>query len=241
VPLVVLMLIKSFDARQREASLAENVVARGFLGRHHDAHAQMRDHSNSARASAALGKEGSAEVNTLVVKEAHRFGFVDEGILSADTTAHEVPIGSPNAPGILRGLAQRVGRALVQRKKRGVLGLEAALDQVQTVLRSVKDHHLLTRAKADKRQGLVRILREVGELMGQTRPLSKRLESSADQVMQRARLRLMAMQEVIKPRMGQRAPWISTGKVAANTIVPVGIPQARAIVRNKAGKKTEFG
>jgi hypothetical protein len=241
VPLVVLMLIKSFASRQMEASLAENVVARGFLGRHHDAHAQIRDHSNSARASAALGKEGIEEVNTLVVKEAQRFGFVDEGILSADTTAQEVPIGSPNEAGILRGLAQRVGRALVQRKKRGVLGLEAALDQVQTVLRSVKDHHLFPRAKADKRQVLVGILREVGELMVQTRPLSKRLESRADQVMQRARLRLMAMQEVIKPLMGQSAHWISTGKVAANKIVPGGIPPARAIVRNKAGKKTEFG
>ena len=37
VPLVVLMLIKSFDSRQMEAYLAENVVARVFLGRHHDA------------------------------------------------------------------------------------------------------------------------------------------------------------------------------------------------------------
>jgi hypothetical protein len=87
VPLGVVMLIKRFDSRQMEASLAENVVARVFLGRHHDAHAQSRDHSNSARAYAALGKEGIEEVNTLVVKEAQRFGLVDEGRLSADPTA----------------------------------------------------------------------------------------------------------------------------------------------------------
>ena len=49
------------------------------------------------------------------------------------------------------------------------------------------------------------------------------------------------MQEVIKPLMGQIVHWISTGKVAAHKIIQVGIPQARAIVRNKAGKKTEFG
>ena len=176
-----------------------------------------------------------------MVKEAQRFGFVDEGRLSAATTAQEFPMGSPNEPGIWRGVAQRVGRALVPLKQRGVLGLEAALDQVQTVLRAVKEHPLLTRDTADKRQGLVRILREVGAWMGQTRPLIKRLESSADQVMQSARLRLMAMQEVIKPLMGQMAHGIATGNVAANNIVPVGIPQARAIVRNKAGKQTEFG
>jgi hypothetical protein len=50
VPLVVLMLIKTFDSRQMEAYVAEHVVARVFIGRHCDAQAQMRDHSNIARA-----------------------------------------------------------------------------------------------------------------------------------------------------------------------------------------------
>src|SRR5918997_5481524 len=56
VPLGVLMLIKGFDSRQMEAYLAENVVARVFIGPHHNAKAQIRDHSNIARAYAALGK-----------------------------------------------------------------------------------------------------------------------------------------------------------------------------------------
>ena len=76
VPLVVLMLIKTFDARQTEAYVAENVVARVFIGRHCDAQAQIRDHSNIARAYAALGKAGIAEVNHLVIKAAHRYGFI---------------------------------------------------------------------------------------------------------------------------------------------------------------------
>src|SRR3989475_6408018 len=241
VPLVVLMLIKAFDSRQMEAYLAENVVARVFIGRQHDPQAQMRDHSNIARAYAALGKAGIDEVNQLVIKEAHRFGFVDEGSLSADTTAQELSLGSPNEPGILRGLAQRCGRALTQMKQRGIAGLDSALGQVQTILRSVKEHHLFTSGKADKRQVLIRILKEVGALIVQTRPLVERLETSADRGMQSARSRLLAMHEVIKPLMGQIVHWLSTGKVAANKIVHVGIPQARAIGRNKAGNKTEFG
>jgi hypothetical protein len=241
VPLVVLMLIKVFDSRQREAYGAENAVARVFIGRQHDAKAQSRDHSNIARAYAALGKAGIDEVNHLVVKEAHRFGFVDEGCLSADTTAEELPIGYPNEPGILRGLAQRCGRALTRLQQRGGPGLDGALAQVQTILRSVKEHHLFTSGKADKRQVLTRLLREVGELMVHTRPLVERLGTRSDRVMQSACARLMAMHEVIKPLMGQIVHWLSTGKVAANKIVHVGIPQARAIVRNKAGKKTEFG
>jgi hypothetical protein len=241
VPLVVLMLIKVFDSRQMEAYVAENVVARVFIGRHRDAQAQIRDHSNIARAYAALGKAGIDEVNHLVIKEAHRYGFIDEGVLSADTTAQELPIGYPNEPGILRGLAQRCGRALTQLAKRGMGGLARGQEQVQTILRSVKEHHLLTAAKADKREVLTRILTEVGALIVQTRPLVERLGTSADRVLQSVRARLLAMHEVIKPLMRQIVQWIATGQVAANKIVHVGIPQARAIVRNKAGKKTEFG
>jgi hypothetical protein len=95
--------------------------------------------------------------------------------------------------------------------------------------------------KADKRQVLTRLLREVGELMVQTRTLVERLATRSERVIQSARSRLMAMHEVIKPLMGQIVHWVTTGNVAANKIVHVGLPQARAIVRNKAGKKTEFG
>jgi hypothetical protein len=88
------MLIKNLDSRQMEAYLAENVVARVFIGRHHDTHAQIRDHSNIARAYAALGKAGIEEVTQLVIKQAHGFGFVDEGVMSSDTTAQELPIAT---------------------------------------------------------------------------------------------------------------------------------------------------
>lgn len=240
-PLVVLMLIKHFDSRQMEAYLAENVVARVFIGRHQDVHAQIRDHSNIARAYAALGKAGIEEVTHLVIQQAHGFGFVDEGVISSDTTAQELPIGYPNEPGILRGLAQRCGRALMQLKKRGIQGLEAPLEQVETILRSVKEHHLFTKSKADKRQVLTRILTEVGTLISQSRVIASAVQGRADRVIQSARSRLVAMQDVIKVLMGQIVHWVTTGQVAAHKIVHVGIPQARAIVRNKAGKKTEFG
>jgi hypothetical protein len=241
VPLVVLMLIKNFDSRHMAAYLAENVVARVFIGRQREVQAQIRDHSNIARAYTALGQAGIDEVTRLVIQEAHRFGFVDAGVMSSDTTAQELAIGYPNEPGILRGLAQRCGRALTQLKKRGIQGLDAALEQSETILRSVKEHHLFTKSKADNRQVLTRILTEVGELMVQTRPLVERLGTSWDRVIQSARSRLVAMHEVIKPLMGQIVHWLTTGNVAANKIVHVGIPQARAIVRHKAGKKTEFG
>jgi len=241
VPLVVLMLIKHVDSRQMEAYLAENVVARVFIGRHQESQAQIRDHSNIARAYAALGKSGIEELTHLVLKQAHGFGFVDEGVMSSDTTAQELPIGYPNEPGILRGLALRCGRALRRLQQRGVQGLDAALEQSETILRSVKEHHLFTKGKADKREVLVRILKEVGTLISQSRVITSAIEGSSERVIQSARSKLVAMQGVIHVLMGQIVHWVTTGKVAAHKIVHVGIPQARAIVRNKAGKKTEFG
>ena len=91
VPFVVLMLIKALDSRAMEAYLAENVVARVFIGRQHHATAPIRDHSNIARAYAALGKAGIEDVTHLILQEAHGLGFVDAGSRSADTTAQEPP------------------------------------------------------------------------------------------------------------------------------------------------------
>src|SRR5262249_61140996 len=49
VPLVVLMVVKNLNARDMEAYLAENVVARGCIGRLADPPPQIREHSNIAR------------------------------------------------------------------------------------------------------------------------------------------------------------------------------------------------
>src|SRR5262245_16807814 len=178
VPLVVLMVVKHLNSREMEAYLAENVVARVFIGRQDDPTPQIRDHSNIARAYGALGQDGVDEINALILHVAKDSGFADVGLLSSDTTAQELPIGYPNEPGILRGVAQRCGRALVKLKKSGVYGVDTALAQVETILRSVKEHHLFAKDKADKRQVLTRLLTEVGQLLVQTRLLIKRLGES---------------------------------------------------------------
>src|SRR5207237_8154598 len=155
-----LMLVKNLNAREMEAYMAENVVARVCIGRQDDPSPQIRDHSNIARAYGALGKAGVDEVNALMLHVAQDDGFADASILSSDTTAQELPIGYPNEPGILRGWAQRCGRALAKLKRRGVLGVDAALAQVQTILKSVKEHHLFAKGTQAKRQVLTRLLTE---------------------------------------------------------------------------------
>ncbi len=68
-------------------------MARLFIGRHREVQAQIRDYSNIARAYAALGKDGLKEVTHLVIQEAHGFGFVDEGVISADTGLRWLCVG----------------------------------------------------------------------------------------------------------------------------------------------------
>ena len=51
------------NAREMEAYVSENVVARVLIGRQAAPNPQIRDHSNIARAYAALGTGGLEEVN----------------------------------------------------------------------------------------------------------------------------------------------------------------------------------
>jgi len=241
VPLVVLMLVKRLNTREMEAYVSEHVVARVFIGRQDDPSPQMRDHANIARAYAALGKDGGDEINALMLHVARDCGFADVRILSSDTTAQELPIGYPNAPGILRGMAQRGGRALVQLKTRAALGVDTALAQVQTILRTVKEHHLFAKGKQAKRQVLTRLLTEVGQLLVQTRLLVQGLGERHDRVTQHAMTTLKTMHEVAKRLIPQIVQWITTGVVAKGKMVHVGVTQARALVRHKAGKEVEFG
>jgi hypothetical protein len=241
VPLVVLMVVKNLHARDMEAYLAENVVARVFIGRQAAPRPQIRDHSTIARAYTALGTDGVEEINTLILHVARDYGFADVHILSSDTTAQEVPIGYPNEPGILRGVAQRCGRALTKLKTRAVVGVDTALAQVQTILKTVKEHHLFAKGQQAKRQVLTRLLTEVGQLMVQTRRLVTGLGARRDRVTHNAIATLQTMHEGVKRLLPQIVQWLTTGVVAKGKIVHAGLTQARAIVRHKAGKDVEFG
>jgi hypothetical protein len=241
VPLVVLLLVKHLNAREMEAYVSENVVARVFLGRQADPYPQIRDHSNIARAYAALGKAGIEEVNAVLLHVAKDCGFADVSILSSDTTAQELPLGYPNEPGIIRGWAQRCGRALAKLKTRAVVGVDTALAQVQTILRTVKEHHLFAKGKQAKRQVLTRLLTEVGQLVVQTRLLVTGLGTCRDRVTHNAITTLKTMHEVAKRLIPQIVQWLTTGIVAKGKILHAGVTQARALVRHKAGKEVEFG
>lgn len=243
VPLVVLMVVKRYHPRQMEVYVNESVVARVFLCQWENAQPWLRDHSNIARAYAALGAEGLEEVNQLIVGAAVALGFGDPRVLSADTTVMEPLIGYPNEPGILRGVAQRCQRALIKLKNKGAVGVEAALKQASEVLRQVKQYHLFARQKVKQEKNqLVRALVEQTQVLIQRgQDVAQRVGQSSERVIHSAAQTFNRMAEVMAVLSGQIIQWLETGVVAKGKILHAGITQARAIVKEKAGRKAQFG
>ena len=75
----------------------------------------------------------------------------------------------------------------------------------------------------------------------QTRLVVKGLGERRDRVTHHAITTLHTMHEVAKQLIPQIVQWIPTGVVAKGKSLPAGVTQARALGRNKAGKKVECG
>ena len=102
--------------------------------------------SNIARAQAALGTGGLEEVKALLLQVAQDWWLC----------RCQHPVVRYHGAGVtswvsqrtrdLTGGAQRCGRALAKLKTRAVVGVDTALAQVQTILRTVKNTTSLPRA-----------------------------------------------------------------------------------------------
>jgi hypothetical protein len=241
VPLLVLMAVKALNSRQMEEYSAENGVARVFLDLPEPGGAAVRDHSNIARAQAALGAVGWQEVNQLIVAEAVRWGFGRPEVVSADTTVQEPQIGYPHEAGILRGVAQRVLRSLRKLPRKGCRGTAGARAKAQAVLQSVKHYHLFARTKEEKDQVLRQIVHQTQDLIEASQAVSTQVRDTSRQAVRSAVAKLRQMAAVTHVLLPQIQQWLDTGVVASGKILHAGIMTARAIVKNKVGKTVEFG
>jgi hypothetical protein len=239
VPLLVLMWVESLHARQMEKYVSESVVARRFLGLTGQLMMHVRDHSNIARAEAALGAEGQAEVNGLIIGEAQRWGFTSRTILSSDTTVQEPAIGYPNEPGILKGMAERIERALQKLKARGVKVASAGIKQAKEIYGSVKEHHLFAHPKQEKEKILTQLVQQSDTLIEITKQVINQVSSRCGSVKQQAAATLQRMVEVARQLIPQIKYWLKTGNVASEKIIHAGIIEARAIVKGHG--RVKFG
>jgi hypothetical protein len=241
VPLLILQLVTNKSSREMEAYLAENAAARVFVDWEHNAHMQVRDHSNIARIMESLGEDGIKELNALVVKQAVELGFGDPRTLSGDTTAQELPIGYPHEAGILKGLAERCSRAFKKLKGKGKRGLKKAQEHCQALVRKAKEYHLFAKTKERKDAILRSMVRQTRKLLWEAEVASARFSDETERVVSSAADQLQQMALVGRQLLPQILHWLRTGTVAKGKILHAGLTNARAIVRNKVGKKVEFG
>jgi hypothetical protein len=235
--LLVLMWLKTYSSRHMEEYISESVVARRFLDLPDGALAQVRDHSAIARAEAALGAAGKAAVNVLVLKTAEELQFTDRQTLSADTTVQEPAIGYPNEPGILKGWAERIERALRKLKMRGVKAAQAGIAQAQAIYRNVKHHHLFAKTKTAKQQVLAELVAQSAALSELAQAISQQVSVRCGQVKRGAAAHLAHLVEVARTLLPQIQQWLQTGKVATEKILHAGIPAARAIPKGRGSVK----
>jgi len=241
VPLLVLMWVESLHSRQMEKYLSESVVARRFVELTEVQGMHIRDHASIARAEAALGVEGKAAVNALIIHTAEELGFTDGKVLSADTTVQEPLIGYPNEPGILRGAAERIERALRKLKERGVKRAQAGMEKAKEIYRSVKQHHLFAKTKAERTRLLKQIVDQSEELIAITKAVIKQVSERCGRVKHSAATKLKHVVEVCQQLIPQIKQWLKTGQVATEKILHIGLTEARAIVKGKGKGKVKFG
>jgi hypothetical protein len=239
VPLLVLMWLKSYHARQMEEYLSESVLAWRFLDLQVARVQPLRDHASIARAEAALGAAGKAAVNALVITTARELGFAGTERLASDTTVQEPAIGYPNEPGILKGWAERIERGLKTLKTRGVQGAQAGIVKAREISHRVKHHHLFATTKAEKQRILQQIVTQSEELAKLMDGVSKQVSARCGRVKQNAKAKLIQMGAVARTLLPQIKQWMETGKVATEKIIHAGLPQARAIPKGKG--RVKFG
>jgi hypothetical protein len=239
VPLLVLMWLKNYHARQMEEYLSESVVARRFLDLRVAGVQQIRDHASIARAEAALGAEGKAAVNAVILKTAQQLQFTNGEILSADTTVQEPAIGYPNEPGILKGWTERIERALQKLRARGVQAARAGIAQAREIYKSVKHHHLFATTREEKRRILQHLVTQSAELTKTVEAVLQQVSARCGRVKQRAAATLSRLGAVAHTLLPQIQQWLKTGRVATEKIIHSGITAARAIPKGRG--KVKFG
>jgi len=227
------MWVESLHSRQMEKYISESVVARRFLDLTSQPSMWVRDHSNIARAESALGAEGKAEVNALIIKTARELGFTNGAILSSDTTVQEPAIGYPSEPAILKGWAERIERSMKKLKKRGMKIAVEGIEKAREIYKRVKEYHLFAKTKEAKKKLLEPILEQSEELKEKANQVISQISQRCGEIKQKAARRLKRMVEVAEVLVGQIKVWIKSGKTATDKIIHTGITKARAIVKRK--------
>ena len=202
------------------------------------------DHTTLHDFAVLLGEEGVRLINEYAVKWAVDEKLADPSVVVGDTTAQEAAIPYPNEMGLMAAFMSSVGAA----SQRGGAALKRFAAKVHTRFKAAKEkvrrYRLFTKTKKARQK----LLTEMASLVEATQvQLGHALEEARTATRQVAKYGTVALakatqlHETMKKLLPQIRYWLRTGKVAADKIINVHIPELYSIVRGKISKPVEFG
>ncbi len=193
-----------------------------------------------------LGEDGIRQINEYVVKWAVEEKLADPRVMVADTTAQEAAIPHPNEMGLMTTFLTAVVAASknVGATLKGFIAKTAGL--MQTAKRQLREYRLFAKEKTKAAKN--RMVAEMAKLVEKAQAhLAQAMDRGAAT---KARLKrhgkvawakLEHLQGTMSKLLPQIRHWLRTGRVAANKIISLPIPELYSIVRGKVGKSVEFG
>lgn len=202
------------------------------------------DHNTIHDFTELMGEDGARLINEYVVGLAVEEKLADPKVVVGDTTAQEAAIPHPNEMGHLAAFMAAVGLA----SKKAGRALKEFAQKSEATFQAAREKLRRHRLFAKTREARLELLKEMVGLAEKTQTgLAKALEVAASKkerlvgYAKVAQSRAAQLHETMKKMLPQIRHWMRTGKVAANKIVNVHIPELYSIVRGKVGKAVEFG
>jgi len=191
------------------------------------------DHNTICDFETLLGEDGMRQVNEYAVKWAVAEKLADPRVVVGDTTAQEAAIPYPNEMGHLAAFMASIAMACGKAGK----ALKAVVVKGAAKFRAAKEKLRWHRLFAKTQEARQKVLGEMVTLVAQTQRLvaaalktgaagKQRLKGYA----QVAQAKALALHAVMQKLLPQVKSWMQTGKVAANKIINIHMPELYSIV-----------
>lgn len=194
------------------------------------------DHTSIEEFRSQVGREGVESLNRIIVQTAKAAGFTDGKLCSSDTTVQEAPIAYPTEVGHMK----KIGEKLVGIGTRIRKGLASKLGKLAELARKVfTEIRLFTRGKGE--QAIERKKKLARKLQQAVAKMERLVRAEVGRLGKTSAGKYEESLDLYRKMLSQIRHWHRTGFHPKVKIVSLWARDARAILRNKAGKMTEFG
>lgn len=202
------------------------------------------DHNTLHDFAKQMGEEGARLINEYVVHLAVDEKLADPEVVVGDTTAQEAAIPHPTEMGHMAAFmasvmlaSKKAGRALREFAQKSAATFQLAKEKLRR-------HRLFAKTREARRKLLEEMIGLVDETQHQLGKALAAGVSAKERLVGHAKVaqaKAAQLHETMNKLLPQVRYWMNTGKVAANKIITIHIPELYSVVRSKLGKAVEFG